>query len=279
MDSKQVWFVTGASKGLGLSLVRRLLNEGYAVAATSRSVDDLNKAVGAGHKNFLALGMDLKSEESISSAIEQTVKHFGKVDVVVNNAGYGQLGSLEELTDREVRGNFEVNVFGLLSVIRKSMPHLRKQRSGHIFNISSVAGITGAFAGWGIYCGTKFAVSGLTEALAAEAKSLGIHVTTVEPGYFRTEFLSSDSLSVPANPIDAYKEVRESQKLHQLTINGNQPGDPEKAVAAIIQVANAPNPPVHLLLGQDAYDMTQQKIKALQDELEKWKSVTVSTGF
>jgi NAD(P)-dependent dehydrogenase (short-subunit alcohol dehydrogenase family) len=279
MKTKKVWFVTGASKGLGLSLVKKLLEQGYQVAATSRKVDDLNNAVGIRNGNFLPLAVDIVSENSVEKAIAETISHFGRLDVVVNNAGYGQLGGLEELSAEEVRNNFDVNVFGLVHVVRKAMPHLRQQRSGHIFNISSVAGITGGFPGWGIYCATKFAVSGLTEALAKEAQEFGIDVTVVEPGYFRTNFLSAGSLATPANPIDAYKSVRASQSLHQNTIDGNQDGDPDKAAEALIAVAEEDHAPVHLLLGADAYAMAEQKIEDLKREMEQWKSITVSTGF
>ena len=199
--------------------------------------------------------------------------------MVVNNAGYGQLGSLEELTDGEARANFEVNVFGMLNVIRQVMPQLRKQQAGHILNLSSIAGITGNFPGWGIYCATKFAVEVLSESLAAEASPFGVKVTIVEPGYFRTEFLSSGSLRVPEGQMEEYALVRESEATHQQQIKGNQPGDPNKAVAAMIQIADEANPPLHLFLGQDAYDVTYGKVQALQMDLENWKAVTIATGF
>ncbi|GAB3909485.1 SDR family NAD(P)-dependent oxidoreductase [Larkinella knui] len=279
MSTQKVWFVTGASKGLGLSLVKQVLHAGYSVAATSRNLDDLRRAVGPANDRFLPLAVDLKTESSVAEAISKTIDQFGKIDVVVNNAGYGLLGSIEELSDEESRENFDINVFGSLNVIRQVMPYLREQKSGHIINISSIAGFTGAFPGFGIYCATKFAVEGFSESLAAEAKPLGINVTVVEPGYFRTDFLTSGSLGVPKKQIDAYKDVRDSQQVHQNQINGNQPGDPEKAVAALIRIASEANPPLHLFLGQDSYDMAYQKINAVQNDLESWKDVTVSTGF
>jgi NAD(P)-dependent dehydrogenase (short-subunit alcohol dehydrogenase family) len=279
METKKVWFITGASKGFGLGLVNQLLRAGDAVAATSRSLNELRQAVGRQSADFLPLEMDLGNEDSVSEAIEATIRQFGRIDVVVNNAGYGQLGSLEELTSAEARDNFEVNVFGMLTVIRQVMPYLRKQASGHILNISSIAGLTGSFPGWGVYCATKFAVVGLSESLAAEVAPFGVKVTIVEPGYFRTEFLSSGSMRVAQNQVAEYALVRASEALHREHIKGNQPGDPDKAVAAMIQVANAPNPPLHLLLGQDAYDMAYEKIQALQRDLENWKAVTTATGF
>lgn len=279
MDNQSVWFITGASKGLGLELVSQLVRQGHRVAATSRQVAELRRSVGIDSDDFLPLAVDLTSETSVGAAIQATLRQFRRIDVVVNNAGYGQLGSLEELTDQEARANFEVNVFGTLNVIRQVMPQLRNQQSGHIVNLSSVAGITGNFPGWGIYCATKFAVEGLSESLAAEVAPFGIKVTIVEPGYFRTEFLSSGSLLIPQGQMEAYALVRQSEAIHQEQIRGNQPGDPVKAAAAIIQIVAESNPPLHLLLGQDAYDMTTQKIESLQADMTHWKALTTATGF
>lgn len=277
MESNKIWFVTGASKGLGRSLVLQLLQQGHKVAATSRSIDDLRKV--ANHANFLPLSVDLKSESSVQTAVAATISQFGGIDVLVNNAGYGQVGGVEETSDAEVRANFDVNVFGLLNVTRAVLPQMRKQQSGHVFNISSIAGFTGMFPGFGIYCATKFAVDGLSEALSEEVKPFGIKVTIVSPGYFRTEFLSAGSLAVPAHPIDAYQSIREVQNAHQHEINGNQAGDPEKAIAALIDVAGQENVPLHLFLGEDAYGMAYQKIDFLKEQLETWKEVTVSTAI
>ena len=278
MENKKVWFVTGASKGLGLTLVKKLLSNGYNVAATSRNLNDLSKAVGEFEK-FLPLSVDLMSEESVELAISKTISKFGQLDFVVNNAGYGMLGALEELSDKEARENFDVNVFGSLNVIRKALPQMRKQQSGHIFNISSIGGFSGNFPGFGIYCATKFAVAGFTESLAAEVKSLGIKATVIEPGYFRTEFLTSGSLAVPANPIDAYKEVRESQAAHQNDINNQQPGDPAKAIDVIIAAAESDDAPLHLFLGPDAYHVANAKIADVQKDMENWKALATATNF
>jgi NAD(P)-dependent dehydrogenase (short-subunit alcohol dehydrogenase family) len=275
----QVWFITGASKGFGLELVKQLLQQGHQVAATSRDVTELRRAVGTESANFLPLAVDLTTESSVGQAIGATVEQFGRLDVVANNAGYGQLGALEELTDAEARANFEVNVFGTLHVIRQVLPHLRQQRSGHILNFSSIGGITGMFPGWGVYCATKFAVEGLSESLSAEVAPFGIKVTIVEPGYFRTDFLSSGSLRTPERKMDEYALVRESEAAHQQQIKGHQPGDPAKGAAAIIRIAAEDRPPLHLLLGQDAYDITATKIKALQDDMVNWKALTVATAF
>jgi NAD(P)-dependent dehydrogenase (short-subunit alcohol dehydrogenase family) len=276
---QKVWFITGASKGLGLALAIQLLEQGQKVAATSRSIQDLKNAIGTENDNFLPLSVDIRNEESVSAAIEQVVARFGKVDVIVNNAGYGLAGALEELTDAESRQNFDVNVFGSLNVIRKAMPYLRKQGSGHIFNIASIGGFTGAFPGFGIYCATKFAVHGFSESLREEVKNFGVKVTVVSPGYFRTSFLSDSSLNVPSNQMQEYAEVRAVQAAHEQEINGNQPGDPKKAAAAFISVADMDNPPVHLFLGEDAYEFANAKIASVQKEMEQLAYIGKATGF
>lgn len=279
MENQKIWFITGASKGLGLSLVKRLLNEGYKVAATSRNINDLENAVGVTNDQFLPLAVNITNEASVQEAIEKTISTFGKIDVVVNNAGYGLLGGLEELTDAEARDNFEVNVFGSLNVIRKALPYLREQKSGHFLNISSIGGFTGNFPGGGIYSSTKFAVNGFSEALAAEVEPFGIKVTIVQPGYFRTSFLSPGSLVVPKHQIHAYQAVRDTVNLHQGPLDQQQAGDPEKAAAAMIKIVADPNPPLNLFLGADAYQLANQKIAAVQKDLETWKELTTSTGF
>jgi len=279
MAHPKVWLVTGASKGLGLTLVQQLLAQGYCVAATSRNKEELSRAVATTDHHFLPLQVNLNDELSIQKAIDETVNLFGQIDVLVNNAGYGLLGSIEELSDAEARKNFDINVFGTLNMVRRVMPYMRAQQSGHIFNISSIGGFIGTFPGFGIYCATKFAVEGLTEALAAEIRSFGINATIVSPGYFRTQFLADSSLGVPANPIEAYRTVRETQQFHQHIMNGNQIGDPVKAALALIEVAGSKNPPLHLFLGSDAYEMAYNKINSIKEEIEAWKSLTVSTSF
>lgn len=279
MESKKVWFVTGASKGLGLSLVKKLLQEGYSVAATSRKTSDLVSAISETSDHFLPLQVDLINEESVSKAIAETIQKFGKIDVVVNNAGYGQLGTLEELTDAEARQNFDINVFGSLNVIRNVMPHLRSKKSGHIINISSIAGFQGGFPGWGIYNATKFAVAGLTEALAVEVKSLGIVSTIVYPGYFKTNFLLGGSLNLAQNPIQDYKEARELEVIHDTQIIGNQPGDPDRAAASLIKLAEMEEAPLHFFMGSDAVGMAKSKIETLQKELSSNEALSLSSDF
>jgi len=279
MEAKKVWFVTGASKGLGLCLVKKLLANGYKVVATTRNTQSLIDEIGEVSETFLPLEVSLTDNNNVKTTIEKSIAHFGKIDVVVNNAGYGQIGTLEELSDEETRKNFDINVFGALNVIRNVMPHLRQQKSGNIFNVASVGGFLGNFAGWGVYCSTKFAMAGFTEALAEEAKEFGIKASVVYPGYFRTDFLKQGSLSLPKNPIQDYEAARKSEKMHIDSINGNQPNDPEKAADVLIAISKEENPPVHLLLGKDAYDLLQTKTDIITKDAEQWKEYSLSTVF
>ncbi|WP_109700082.1 oxidoreductase [Chitinophaga deserti] len=276
--NNQVWFVTGASKGLGLSLAQTLLRKGYRVAATSRRREELVAAIGETATNFLPLTLNILDEAHVAEAIAATVAHFGTVDVVVNNAGYGLVGAIEELTDAEARANFDINVFGTLNVIRQALPQMRSQGKGHIFNIASIGGFTGAFPAFGIYCATKFAVHGFSESLAQEVKPFGIGVTVVSPGYFRTDFLGA-SLGLPAREIPEYANVRAVQSLHQHDYNGRQAGDPDKAAAAMIQVLEDGTAPLHLFLGEDAYQLAEQKIAAVQADLDAVRPLATATGF
>jgi len=276
MDTERVWFVTGASKGLGLSLVKQLLNAGYQVAATSRKAKDIEDAISTHKENLLALTVDITNEESVNNAIGKTIAHLGQLDVVVNNAGYSIYGSVEALSNEEFRKTIDVNLFGTVNVIRAVMPHFRKQRSGYIFNISSVAGYKG-FGNSPSYAAGKFAVIGLSEALAEEAKEFGVKVTVVAPGFFRTSFLDKGDELVSKNTIDEYHVERLVDRLRAM--NGKQPGDPEKLAAALINLSNEQNPPMHLLMGPDAYQIVMQKRAAEQHEFEAWKELTLSTDL
>lgn len=277
MKTNKVWFITGASKGFGLSLVKQLLREGQQVAATSRNISELKNAVGSTSPNFLPLEVDLTKEASVSAALEDTNEIFGKIDVVVNNAGYGIGGSIEELTDAETRSSFDVNVFGTLNVIRKVMPYLRKQQSGHIINLSSIAGIAPA-TGWAVYAASKFAVIGLSEVLADDVRSFGIKVTVVAPGAFRTSFLTPESLVMTQNPISEYQDVRATHARY-LKMDGSQAGDPEKAAAAMIQLASEQNPPLYLLLGSDAYERAMNKLNYLDKEFRLNEELSKSMAY
>ena len=279
MNKNDVWFVTGASKGLGFVLARKLLAAGYRVAATSRSPRALTGVLGERGERFLPLEVELTDERSVARAVQETIAHFGSLEVIVNNAGYGQLGTVEETTDEEARRNYDVNVFGLLNVLRATLPGLRARRSGHVFNVASIGGYVGGFSGWGIYCSTKFAVAGLTEALHADLEQLGVKVTLVYPGYFRTDFLADSSMARPARPIADYAAARASEKEHSEAINGRQPGDPEKLADAMMRAYALAAPPLHLFLGSDAVAMAEAKQEQVQRAIADHRALSVSTDY
>lgn len=277
-NNNKTWFITGGSQGIGLELVNQLLAQGFNVVATARNLEKLEKAVNTQSPQFLPLQVNLLDEDSIGQSVKATIEKFGTIDFLVNNAGYGLVGGVEESSKKEVQDNFDVNVFGLLSVTRAILPYMRKAGSGHIFNLSSVFGLI-AGAGWGIYCGTKFAVEGISEALAQEVKPFGINVTIIEPGYFRTNFLTSNSIVTPVNPIEAYTEIAETKQKHETEINGTQIGNPVKAAAVIIDTAALPEPPLRLLLGSDALQYAKYKISMLEEGIKANEAVTLSTDF
>ncbi|HWV71998.1 MAG TPA: oxidoreductase [Pseudosphingobacterium sp.] len=277
MENKKVWFITGASKGLGLALAKQLLQAGHKVAATSRNSESLIEAVNFKGDTFLPLRVELGDDEHVAAAIAQTHQTFGRIDVVVNNAGYGIGGSIEELSDKETRDSFDVNVFGTINVIRHVLPILRGQESGHIINISSIAGIAPA-TGWSVYGAVKHAVIGLSEVLADDVKDLGINVTVIAPGAFRTNFLNADSLMLSEKKIDAYAGIRASHERYA-KMNGNQAGDPEKAAKVMIELTEMPEPPVYLLLGSDAYARAFSKLDLLASSYKQWEALTKSTDY
>src|SRR6476620_6042906 len=228
MNTSKVWYVTGASQGLGLVLVKKLLENGYRVAATSRDGHTLSQAVGLIDKDrFLPLAVDLNDQDSIDDSIQQALATFGQIDVVVNNAGYGMAGTIEEIAEQEIRNIFNVNVLATINVVKSVLPVMRKRRSGYIINIGSVAGFVGA-PGWAVYSATKAAVAAFSEVLALDVKEFGIKVTVAEPSGFRTGFLTKDSLAQTDSNIDGYQAVKETQKRY-LESDGKQPGDPEMA--------------------------------------------------
>ena len=261
------WFVTGTSRGLGLELVKQLLQRGDNVTATTRSVERLTAALGdVDRSRLLAISLDLGNEKAVAEAVQAGVDRFGGVDVVVNNAGYGFLGAVEEVTDAEVRQMFEVQVFGVWNVLRATLPIFRGAGRGHVVNVSSVLGLT-AFPGWGLYCAGKYALEGLTESLAAEVSGLGIRVTLVEPGYMQTDFLTPHSIGLPSVKMDGYQAIREMTDVH-LAMPGTQLGDPAKAAAAVIDVAVSGDAPLHQILGSDSYALATAKVAALTADLE-----------
>ena len=278
MNNSKVWYITGGSQGLGLTLVKKLLENDYRVAATSRNAQALKKAVGVVDTgSFLPLAVDLNNVDSIDDSIQQTLAAFGQIDVVVNNAGYGMAGTVEEITEQEIRNIFDVNVMATIDVIKSVLPVMRKQRSGYIINIGSVAGFAGA-PGWAVYSATKAAVAAFTEVLALDVKEFGIKVSVVEPSGFRTGFLTKNSLSYTESRIDGYKAVKDTQRRY-LAGDGKQPGDPEKASAIFIELAESEQPPLHLYLGEDAYNRASGKLAAMTSELQEWKATTISADY
>ncbi|MBE9461602.1 oxidoreductase [Dyadobacter subterraneus] len=279
MESQsKTWFITGGSQGIGLLLAQQLLTDGYNVAVTGRNLETVKNAVGSSSPQFLPLQVELANEESVGRAVDSAIAHFKSIDVLVNNAGYGLIGGIEETSAQETQEIFDVNVFGLLHVTRAVLPHMRAAGSGHIFNLSSVFGLI-AGAGWGLYCGSKFAVEGLSEALAQEVKPFSINVTIIEPGYVRTNFLKSGSVVLSQNPIADYTAIQEEKRKHTEDIPGNQIGDPQKVAEVIISTSQLSEPPLRLLLGSDALQFANYKIQMLQDGIEANKDITVSTDF
>ena len=278
MSTSQVWYVTGASQGLGLSLVKKLLDQGHRVAATSRDAHSMSKAVGLTDKDrFLPLAVDLNNPDSIDESIQQTLSAFGRIDVAVNNAGYGMAGTLEETTEEDIRKILDVNVMATINVVKLVVPVMRGQRSGHIINMGSVAGFVGA-PGWSIYSATKAAVAAFSEVMALDVKEFGIRVTVVEPSGFRTGFLTKGSLALTPPNIEGYEAVRDTQDRY-LRMDGQQAGDPDRAAEILIKIAASPEPPLHLFLGKDAYKRASEKLAAMSAELEQWRSTTIGADF
>ncbi len=236
----RVWFITGASRGFGALIAQEALAAGDAVVATARDPATVTARLGA-HERLLATRLDVTSETEAHAAVGAAVKKFGRIDVLVNNAGYGLLGAIEEASAEETQKLFGTNVFGLLGVTRAVLPHMRRQRSGRIINLSSVGGYTG-YPGWGVYGATKFAVEGISEALAGEVAPLGIHVTVVEPGFFRTDFLDETSLSRTAQEIEDYRDTVGKTRAHAADVNRGQRGDPRKLAKAFMRLVDDRNP-------------------------------------
>ncbi|EEF24557.1 3-oxoacyl-[acyl-carrier-protein] reductase, putative, partial [Ricinus communis] len=226
---KRVWFITGAARGIGAKIAEAAIADGNAVVAAGRNVEALISQYGD-NPAVLPVKLDVTDQEAARAAVEKAVLHFGKIDVVVNNAGFGLLGAVEESDDADVRRMYDTNVFGLLNVVRAALPVMRARRSGHVINVSSIGGFR-ASAGFGVYCSTKFAVEGITEALNAELAPLGIHATVIEPGYFRTDFLDASSLVVAPNVIADYAETSGATRTRAGGLNRQQPGDPAKLAA------------------------------------------------
>ncbi|MBC3940068.1 SDR family NAD(P)-dependent oxidoreductase [Sphingomonas albertensis] len=273
----KTWFITGASRGFGALITARVLAKGDAVIATARSPQAISDRFGE-HPNLLALPLDVTSDEQAVAAAEAGIARFGGIDVLLNNAGFGMVGAVEEATAPEIERLFRTNVFGLLAVTRAVLPHMRAVRSGRILNISSIGGYRGA-AGFGIYSATKFAVEGVSEALHAELAPLGIHVTVIEPGYFRTDFLDASSLVVSPNRIPDYDQTAGRVRNRAVDLNHGQPGDPTKLAKVLVDFVESPNPPVRLPLGSDTMAAIQGKHASDSAILKEWGSTSTSTDF
>ncbi|MBA9030884.1 NAD(P)-dependent dehydrogenase (short-subunit alcohol dehydrogenase family) [Rhizobium leguminosarum] len=271
------WFITGASSGLGRALAEAVLARGWRAAMTARRPETLADLTAEHGDRALALALDVTDSNSIAGAVHDAETHFGVIDVLVNNAGYGYLSAIEEGDDAEIRAQFETNVFGLIAVTKQVLPGMRSRRQGHIFNVSSLGGLV-AFAATGYYHATKFAVEGLSESLSHEVKSLGIDVTILEPGAFRTDW-AGRSMVESSTIIDDYVETSGKRRQVTRSVSGNQPGDPVRAATAIISAFEADEPPLRLLLGAPALKIARERLDALSANFEAWAETTLSADF
>ncbi len=271
-----VWFVTGCSSGLGRALCERLLENGARVVCTARDVSaisDLRERYG---ERAIILPLDVTDPSGVQSAVQRALGEAGRIDVLVNNAGYGLVGALEEVDEDAMKAAFDANVYGVYRVTRAVLPHMRERGSGHILNVSSMMGVIGA-PGFSFYSATKFAVEGMTEALAGEVKGFGIKVTIIEPGPFRTDFRSRSLKAAP--PMKAYAETvgKFREKLRET--DGQQPGDPRRAAEAMMTVVGSDDPPLRLPLGEISLNGIRSKLGRIKDELDRWEEVSVATSF
>jgi NAD(P)-dependent dehydrogenase (short-subunit alcohol dehydrogenase family) len=275
MAMAKVWFITGASRGFGALIAEQALERGDNVVATARDPATVVNRLG-GAPNLFAVALDVTDEAQARAAAEAAIARFGRIDILLNNAGFGLLGAVEEATAQEIERVYATNVFGLLAVTRAVLPHMRRQRSGHVLNISSIGGYA-ASAGWGVYGSTKFAVEGLTEALALELKPLGIRATVIEPGFFRTDFLDARSLSVSPTQIADYADTVGAMRSFAAGANHAQPGDPAKLARALMTVVDAADPPLRMPFGSDTVRRIETKNAFVAEELGRWRDLAVST--
>ncbi|MBD2894503.1 3-phenylpropionate-dihydrodiol/cinnamic acid-dihydrodiol dehydrogenase [Actinomadura sp. RB99] len=272
-----VWFITGCSTGLGRALAETVLERGDSAAVTARDPRAVADIVEGHGDRALALPLDVTDKEQIAAAVKRAEDAFGRIDVLVNNAGYGYLAAVEEGEDAEVRALFDTNVFGLADVTKAVLPGMRARRSGNIVNVSSLGGLA-AFGATGYYHATKFAIEGLSESLAAEVGPLGIHVTIVEPGAFRTNW-SGPSMKQSSVSIDDYAGTAGARRTSTLATYGSQPGDPVRAARAIIGAVEADEPPLRLLLGRVAFDVANARLDRLRTEFADWRDVTLGADY
>ena len=271
------WLITGASSGFGRLLAEYLLSLDAKVIATARKVEAVEDLVRRYPGNAVALPLDVTKQQSIDKAVADALARVGHIDVLVNNAGYGVTGAIEEVTEAEYTPMFETNVFGLINLTKALLPQFRERRSGAIVNFSSIGGLIGA-PGWGYYNATKFAVEGLSEALGAELAPLGVHVMVVEPGPFRTEFLGRSGVEAKER-ISDYEQTAGKTREYFQTQSGKQPGDPQRAVEAVVAAVSDPNPPRHLLLGKIALSRFRKRLEDWKTELDSWQATTEGADF
>lgn len=272
----KTWLITGASRGFGLHVAEEALRRGDQVVATARKPETVADQLPRTDQ-LLTVALDVTDETSIANAVTATIDRFGRVDVLLNNAGHGIVGAVEEIRDSDARRVFDVNVFGLLAVTRAVLPTMRAQREGRLIHLSSVAGQTGS-PGWGVYAATKHAVEALNESLRAELGPLGIYSTAIEPGTFRTDFLDSSSLLTATALIEDYETVANT-RTWSVETNHAQVGDPVKAAAVIVDVAHLDVPPARLALGSDCFSRLEEKFALLNADLQVWRETTLSTDY
>lgn len=276
-DAKNVWFITGCSTGFGRELTKYLLENDYRVVVTARDVEKVRDLVEINKDNALALSLDVTNSSQVAESVRVAESHFGKIDVLVNNAGFGYFGAIEESDEKEVRAMFEANFWGLAEMTRAVLPKMRERRSGFIVNISSIGGFV-SFPSVGYYNATKYAVNGFSEALKKEVEPLGIKVVIVMPSGFRTDW-AGRSANEANNIIEDYKETAGANKSTIRGYSGNQPGDPVRAAKAIVQAVEAENPPLHLLLGRAALRGARAKVEVLKTDFDAWSEVTEGADF
>ncbi len=274
---KKVWFISGCSTGFGRALSLELLAQGYQVVVTARKVADIADILAIDEANTLGLALDVTVPEQVTAAVQAAIAHFGRIDVLVNNAGIGYFGAVEESEEAEVRRMFEINVFGLARLTQEVLPFMRKQRSGHILNVASIGGLR-SFPGVGFYNATKYAVDGLSEALFKEVSPLGIKVTVICPSGFRTDWAGRSAKNT-AISIDDYATTAQKNMGDIRAISGNQAGDPVKAAKAMILVTETENPPLRLLLGAAALKGARLKLEELRNDFETWADVSEGADF
>ncbi|MBA1204343.1 SDR family NAD(P)-dependent oxidoreductase [Pseudomonas capeferrum] len=272
----KVWFVTGAGRGLGAAIARAALADGDRVVVSGRRLESLQGVFAEYADRVLAVALDVSNEAQALTAVKAAMAQFGRIDVLVNNAGYGQLAPFEENLASDAEKQFATNVFGVFNVCRAVLPVMRAQRSGHVFNVSSMGGVLG-MGGAALYCASKFAVEGFSESLAQEVAQFGIKVTLVEPGVFRTDFLDASSAAFGARGLEDYAAFTAKVKGASAAGNHQQTGNPSKLGAALVHLANTEQPPLRYLAGSDAYQQVGEKLNRMLAQIEHWRELSCST--